>query len=157
MSILAIDPGTTKSGWVIYEEGRVLAAGVSDNREVQAMIGDFALARDADHLAIEMIASYGMPVGAEVFRTVWWTGRFALEWEKARGKEAMEVLRQDVKLHVCKSNKANDATIRVALMDLIGPKGTKANPGPTYGVSSHAWQALAVAVTAENNLRNPST
>ena len=39
------------------------------------------------------------------------------------------------------------ANIRQALLDLIGPQGTKKAPGPTYGVRSHEWAALAVAVT----------
>lgn len=30
--------------------------------------------------------------------------------------------------------------------------GTKAKPGPLYGVSSHAWAALGVAVTAKHQL-----
>lgn len=153
--IFAIDPGTTQSGWVIYEAGKVLAAGVALNGDVMEMVENAAINPEIDYLAIEMIASYGMPVGDSTFRTVWWTGRFAHEWERGRGCLPVEVVRQEVKLHVCKSNKANDGTIRVALMDLIGPKGTKANPGPTFGVSSHAWQALGVAVTAENKLQNP--
>jgi len=34
------------------------------------------------------------------------------------------------------------------LLDLLGPQGTKAKPGPTYGIKSHSWAALAVAVFA---------
>ncbi len=30
--------------------------------------------------------------------------------------------------------------------------GKKASPGPLYGVSSHAWQALAVAVVVAEDL-----
>jgi hypothetical protein len=46
--------------------------------------------------------------------------------------------------------RAKDANIRQALLDLIGPQGTKAQPGPTYGIKSHTWAALAVAVYAAN-------
>jgi len=42
-----------------------------------------------------------------------------------------------------------DRRVRQALLAKIGPAGNKAKPGPTYGVKSHAWSALAVAVTAE--------
>ena len=59
-----------------------------------------------------------------------------------------KVYRQDVKLHLCKSNKAKDGNIRQALIDKLGPQGTKKYPGPTYGIKSHAWAALGVAVTA---------
>jgi len=46
--------------------------------------------------------------------------------------------------------RAKDANIRQALLDLIGPQGTKKTPGPTYGIKSHTWAALAVAVYAAN-------
>jgi hypothetical protein len=38
--------------------------------------------------------------------------------------------------------------VRQALIDRLGPQGTKKNPGPTYGMRSHLWAALAVAVYA---------
>jgi len=44
--------------------------------------------------------------------------------------------------------KAKDANIRQALIDKLGPVGTKKSPGPLWGVKSHIWSALAVAVTA---------
>jgi hypothetical protein len=43
--------------------------------------------------------------------------------------------------------KAKDANIRQALIDKIGPQGTKKDPGPTYGISKDVWSALAIAVT----------
>lgn len=99
-------------------------------------------------LIIEEIASYGMPVGREVFQTVRWSGRF----EEAYGK-ARYIPRLNVKMHICKSPKANDSTIRQALIDRFGPGrekaiGTKKNPGPLYGISGDQWAALALALTA---------
>lgn len=142
--MLAIDPGTTESGWVVFEGGAVIAAGVSPNPDILDRIA----AHPYDQLAVEMIASYGMAVGREVFRTVWWTGRIAQAWMQRTGRLPIEVYRQDVKLHLCGTSRAKDGNIRQALIDLLGPRGTKRNPGPTYGVKSHAWAALAVAVTA---------
>ncbi len=153
--IFAIDPGTVQSGWVIYEGGQVLVAGVSPNTDVMEMIESPAMHLDADQLAIEMVASYGMGVGAEVFRTVWWTGRFAEAWLRGRGRLPMEVFRKEVCLHLCHSARAKDGNVRLALIDLLGAPGKKADPGPTYGVASHAWQALGVAVTADHKLQNP--
>jgi hypothetical protein len=143
--ILAIDPGTTESGWVEYEAGRVVVSGVSSNYElVTKLIG-----HHAQKLAIEMIASYGMPVGKEVFETCVWIGRFIAAYGKPLSNmQSFFVYRKDVKLHLCGTSKAKDGNIRQALIDKLGPQGTKANPGPTYGVKSHAWAALAVAVTA---------
>lgn len=139
MRVLAIDPGTTESGWVLYD-GKVIDSGVSQN---ETLIDQLAH-EDADLMAVEMIASYGMAVGREVFETCVWIGRFI----QAAPIPHKLITRQKVKLHVCKSPKAKDANIRQALIDKIGPAGTKKAPGPTYGVKSHAWAALAVAVTA---------
>lgn len=142
-SILAIDPGTLESGWVMLIDGNVSESGVCKNED---MLETVKCWRGA--LAIEMIASYGMPVGREVFETCVWIGRFvqAYRWPD----RAEMIYRRDVKLHLCGTPKAKDGNIRQALIDLIGPQGVKKSPGPTYGVKSHAWAALAVAATALN-------
>jgi hypothetical protein len=63
------------------------------------------------------------------------------------------VFRKDVKMHLCNSMRAKDANIRTALIDKLGAPGTKKMQGPTYGVTSHAWAALAVAVTAHETVK----
>lgn len=152
--ILAIDPGTKQSGYVLLDERYVCGSGVVPNNEMGNIIdgGGF------DHLAIEMIASYGMAVGREVFETCVWIGRFI---ECYRDPDAVRLIyRKDVKLHLCGTSKAKDANIRQALLDMFpatgGGKtpqvGTKGQPGPLFGVTSHAWSALAVAVTAQHQL-----
>jgi len=145
MRILAIDPGTEESGWCEMWDGRVAdPGGVWRNDELlrQVVAGRFDHCHD---LAIEMIASYGMAVGREVFETCVWVGRFQQAW---RDPEAVKlVYRRDVKLHLCGTSKAKDPNIRQALIDLLGKPGTKKAPGGTYGVASHAWAALAVAAT----------
>lgn len=140
--IFAIDPGTDQSGWVSFHEGKVIDSGVCSNEELLKRVSilpwNFIL-------AIEMIASFGMPVGKEVFATCLWIGRFMQAY---RNPDAVKlVFRKDVKMHLCGTPRAKDANIRQALIDLIGEQGTKKAPGPTYGVKSHAWSALAVAVT----------
>lgn len=149
--ILAIDPGTTQSGWVIYGDGRVHDSGVMPNGELVTWL---ALRDDSRaRLAIEMIASYGMAVGREVFETCVWIGRFKQAWHSPDAVQL--VYRKDVKLHLCGTTKAKDPNVRQALIDLFAPTGggktpqigTKGQPGPLYGVSSHAWPALGVAVT----------
>lgn len=141
--ILAIDPGTEQSGFCVYSAGRVVESGVEANAELLAGLPPIT---HVNTLAIEMVASYGMPVGREVFETVRWIGRFQQAW---RDPEAVRLIyRRDVKLHLCGSMKAKDANVWQALIDKLGPVGTKACPGPLYGVKSHARSALAVAVTA---------
>ena len=61
--------------------------------------------------------------------------------------------RQQVKLNICKSNKATDATIRQALVDRFDKdasnygKGTKDAPGWFYGFKADIWQAYALGIT----------
>lgn len=139
MKILAIDPGTTQSGWCILYQDSILGSGVMPNEDMRL----FLKQQDYDVLAIEMIASYGMPVGKEVFETCLWIGRFI---ELSSVKPEL-IYRQDVKMVLCGSMKAKDPNIKQRIIDLMGEPGTKAAPGKTYGVKSHAWSALAVALT----------
>lgn len=141
--ILAIDPGTEKSAFVWYSAGRISDFGIVDNHQ---MIG--ILEQDSSpsiQVVIEMVASYGMAVGKEVFETVRWIGRF--QQASIYPDDVKFVYRKDVKIHLCGSMKAKDANIRQALLDKVGPQGTKKDPGPTYGISKDVWSALAVAVT----------
>lgn len=142
MIVLSIDPGTTQSGFVRFDGRRVHAAGVLLNDAMLRMVADSS----DDLLAIEKIEAMGMAVGAEVFETVHWAGRFLQAW---RGPHRVRrITRRAVKLGLCGSMRAKDPNIRQALIDMLGAPGTKAKQGPTYGVSSHAWAALAVAVIA---------
>lgn len=147
--VFSIDPGPEVSGYCFYESGAIFTAGTDQNRNVLDQVK--AMVRAEFTLAIEMVASYGMPVGKEVFETVRWIGRFQQAWHSP--DDVMLIYRKDVKMHLCGSPRAKDGNIRQALIDLIGPQGTKKTPGPTYGVKSHAWAALAVAVTAEAQMR----
>lgn len=143
MNILALDPGPTESAFVVYDGERPLASGIMPNDDMR-----YVVKGGAEHLAIEGIACYGMAVGKETFDTCYWIGRFI---EAFNGPHTM-VYRPDVKLHLCKSARAKDANVRQALIDKFGPGkekavGVKAKQGPLYGIKSHCWSALAVAVT----------
>jgi hypothetical protein len=106
-----------------------------------------------DELAIEMVEARGMgiPVGAETYNTVLWIGRFI----EAFGGKTSLIFRRDVKLCICGDSRAKDSNIRQALLDRYprtgGGKtpqvGTMKEPGPLFGVSSHAFAALAVGHT----------
>lgn len=148
MTILAIDPGTDKSAVITYDSACrvVYTHDIIDNEDFVDWLRMDARHKDVDHLAIEMIANLGMPVGREVFQTCVWIGRFIEAWQGPYDY----VYRMDVKDHLCGSRKAKDANIRQALLDKFGGKdalGTKKKPGPLYGIKSHLWSALAVAVT----------
>jgi hypothetical protein len=145
--IIAIDPGTTESAYVVYSnDGVLLEFEKTGNEELLEIIlsGRFAPSK----YVIEMIASYGMPVGREVFETCLWIGRFI---QASNGNSDL-VYRKDVKMHLCGSTRAKDSNIRQAIMDLYGTTkqeviGLKKSPGPLYGVSGDVWAALGVAIT----------
>jgi hypothetical protein len=155
-AVLGIDPGPEQSGVVALVNGKVAMSDVLPNAGVLALLRSCT----ADLIAIEMIASYGMPVGAEVFETCVWIGKFELTAEQVYQpisaqppRRVVRIPRKDVKLHLCGSSRAKDGNIRQRLIDLLGAPGTKKQPGGTYGVKSHAWAALAVAVTASETSR----
>lgn len=152
--ICGIDPGNEQSAYVLCSPDlRPVSFCKLENELMYAHMCD-ALAQlppDAEIVfAIEMIASYGMPVGAEVFDTCVWIGRLQ---ERLRKCPVALIYRKDEKLSICNSPRATDATIRQALIDRFAPgqpnmgKGTKKNPGWFYGFRADIWQAYAVAVT----------
>lgn len=129
------------------DDGRIEDSAVCPNEHMLIRIMDNGPAP----LAIEMIASYGMPVGKEVFETCVWIGRFVQAHPLP--ETVQRVTRNEVKNHLCGSSKAKDANIRQALIDIFGSPGVKAKPGGTYGVRSHAWAALGVAATVRGITR----
>jgi hypothetical protein len=150
--IFAIDPGTSRSAWVRYDpDDRTVDHCIYTNETLIEELRDPASYATmplavGDTVLIEKIESYGMSVGEEVFTTVIWVGRFIEALDPTR---VILVPRRHVKLTLCGSARAKDPNIRQALLDRFGgsaAKGTKAAPGPLYGVSADVWSALAVAV-----------
>ena len=144
---IAVDPGPEQSALVHFDASSMSPerSVILDNPDALEEIRTFSGAA-----VIEMISSYGMPVGQDVFETIYWIGRFA---EAARVHHL--VYRKDVKMHLCQSMRAKDSNIRQALIDRF-PKtgggkvpqvGTKGQPGPLFGIRKDLWAALAVAIT----------
>lgn len=153
--ILAIDPGNTESAYVIIDATncRPLRFGKLPNHELRDRLWTAAPSViEADRAVIEMVASYGMAVGADVFETCVWIGRFHAAIEAHTGEEPQLIKRHPVKLHHCHDSRAKDGNIIQALVDRFAPgqpnrgKGTKANPGWFYGFAADVWQAYALAV-----------
>lgn len=155
MKLLAIDPGTKQSGWVMYDtvHGSVVECGVWENGALLRMVGWGV----ADELVFEMIASQGMAVGAETFETCVWLGAFCARFCEASGRawagmsdeRTPWLTRSRIKGIICGSQKANDSNIRRALLDMWGGDAAGRKGGPLAEVKTHAWQALAVAVAYE--------
>ena len=138
--ILAIDPGSEKSAVVEWDGKQIISHDIKEN------VDCFWFTDPRTIVVIEMVASYGMPVGKEVFETCVWIGRF-LEYFHSHDLMAERIYRKDVKMHLCGSMKAKDSNIRQALIDRLGVPGTKKAPGVTYEIKADEWQALALAVT----------
>jgi len=134
MMLLALDPGPEQSAYVMWDGERVRAHGILSNAD--------CLLLQADHRVIEMIASYGMPVGREVFETCVWVGRYIEAWGGAD-----RLYRRDVKLHCCGDPRAKDGNVRQYVIDRLGAPGVKKQQGVTYGLKADEWQALALALT----------
>lgn len=150
--LLAIDPGPKSSGAVLWN----LQHGCLDHVHPEIVNEDLIeMYRDSGlvtNVAIEMIASYGMAVGASTFETCVWVGRFM----ETMGPSRVDLIyRREVKMFMCGNAAAKDANIARAVRDRFPPTGggmtpevgTKGDPGPLYGVSKHAWPALALALT----------
>jgi hypothetical protein len=153
--ILAVDPGPLQSAFVEYDTKakRPLNWLKAENQIVLSTIGKSR----ARLLAVEMIASYGMPVGKDTFQTCVYIGRFIERWSQSHDTRPRLVYRKAVKLHLCGSMRAKDANVRQALIDLFGPGkdkaiGLKASPGPLYRMTGDCWAALGVAVTTAHRL-----
>lgn len=136
MIYFGIDPGPVTSTAVAFDGQRV-------TKVLELPPVELALAIEFDQVACEWVECFGMAVGKEVFQTVYNIGLLA-----GCMRDMRLIPRRDVKLNLCRSSRAKDGNVRQALIDRLGPVGTKKAPGPCYGVSGHAWAALAVAVTA---------
>ena len=150
--ILAIDPGTEQSAWVQMVGAAIKDSAIEQNKDLLERMREWQqgpewqTSRLGPSMLIEKVESYGMAVGADVFETVFWTGCFCEAWGHCE-----RIPRKDVKMALCGSMKAKDANIRQAIIDRYGGKdkaiGKKKTPGPLYGVKSHIWSALAIAIT----------
>lgn len=148
--ILAIDPGTTRSAWCVVSGPNLLSFGIVPNEylldklRARSPEGAFWEVSSATEVVIEKVESFGMAVGAEVFETVYWAGRFA---EAASPLPVARIGRKAVKLHLCGSSRAKDPNIRAALIDRFGGPAAIKRGGQLHGVAKDVWAALAVGVT----------
>lgn len=147
MKYLALDPGPIETAYALIDsERRPIEFGKVPNAEMRARLP--VLVDTADRCAVEMIASYGMPVGAEVFETCVEIGRFM----EIAARPLRRIFRGDVKLHLCHDKRAKDANVTRALVDRFAcgqanyGKGTKVAPGWFHGFRADIWAAYAVAV-----------
>lgn len=100
--IIAIDPGNRQSAYCVIDCNtlRPLEFGKVDNEELRSKLV-FANEQGWQWAAIEMVASYGMAVGREVFDTVLWIGRFYEALSIQMAQKPRLLCRIEEKRHIC--------------------------------------------------------
>jgi Holliday junction resolvasome RuvABC endonuclease subunit len=137
--ILGIDPGTVQSAFVYWDadQKRIIDKGILPNEDMlHYIINYYKLGSNMDVMVIEGIASFGMPVGKEVFATCIWIGRF---WQACQYPVRL-LYRREVKMFLCGNMRAKDGNIRQALMDMLEKDACK-------GVHKDMWSALSICIT----------
>ena len=153
MIVVGIDPGPEACGFCIYDNRgpRVIEAHKA-LPIVEPLTALDIYAGQAALVALARVQSYGI-AGSSLLRTSETGGRL---WQCSEALRLPTVLlyRREVLRGLDVTGKGNrDALVRERLIEMHGgerrkAQGTKKEPGPLYGVASHAWQALAVAVVA---------
>lgn len=153
MTVIGIDPGPETSGFVaavLTGATGSMCSVVNVNKAFpnDSLAGyvEAAATEEGWLIAIETPAAiYGSGVvGASTIDTILFAGALL----HMAGDRARRVAPLEVRQHLCGTAKAKDPGVRQALIDRFGEPGTKKAPGQLHGVTSHAWRALAVAVTA---------
>lgn len=155
--VVGVDPGPRVSGLVAYDAvlRRVVytrgEAPIEDVCEYIYTIYTDAWRTDA-LLAIERVQSQGHG-GADLFATAEVVGRV---WQRAldagwAADRILLVYRRQVCRVLDVAGGGRDAVVRQRMIEMHGGTravavGTRRLPGPLYGVSGHAWQALGLAV-----------
>ena len=150
MKLLALDPGTTETGFVLMDGYKPVDFGKVSNDYMMDKIREVAIGNDNLIVVIEKIESYGIKVSESIFTTIFWCGRY---WQLSvsLGLKPYWITRRAVKSNLCKGKvfktKSWDSKIRQALIDRFGVVGTKGNQGFFYGFKADCWAAFAVGVT----------
>lgn len=156
MKVICIDPGPDNSAYAVWDtekHGFCMNAACYETHAIvstEGMIGRLrSIVRNGiTTVAIEMIQSYGMPVGRSTFQTVMNIGRFM---QAAYEVDSFAVIklygRPTIKGQI---GGKTDAEIRASLRLRYGEakKGEKLE-----GVKKDIWAALALATAIDENPR----
>ncbi len=142
--LMAIDPGTTESAYVMMIDGHPVEFAKIDNYRMLELVEKWH-----GRLFIEQFKSYGNPVGDSVFNACIWMGRFIQVYDSG----AVLVPRKTYASTFCKGI-SSDAKIKAAMCKLFNePQSPKRPVGQLKGMTGDVWQALALAVYAERKIK----
>lgn len=150
--LLCLDPGSTKSAWIIYQPGHkqiINGFGIEENEKVARRISDMTLS--FDEVICERVSGfmggYGdqKSIGKDIIDTAIWIGRY---WQAAEysSKIFITMSRKTIAAKLTGMAKYGDKEVRAALIKRFGEPGTIKAPGLLYGVSRDLWAALGVGV-----------
>tara|TARA_Y100001963_G_scaffold28043_1_gene38227 strand:- start:161 stop:733 length:573 start_codon:yes stop_codon:yes gene_type:complete len=112
-TIIAIDPGTVRSGWMTFDQNLdPWQWGWWKNEDIiDKLLTGF------EELVIEDMAHFGpnIRVGRDVFETCKWMGRF-----HQQAGDATYLPRTAIKTHITGMSSSKDKDVRVALIDRYG-------------------------------------
>ncbi len=153
MLVVGIDPGPENCGLVLYDSDSERVVSSHKDMPVEQAIGALQYHASVDDIglvAIERVQSYGI-AGASLLKTSESVGRLWQAAERERMPVRLFYRREILRSLDVTGKGSRDALVRQRLIEIHGGTreaavGTKRSPGPLHGVSSHAWQALAVAV-----------
>ncbi len=147
-TIIGLDPGPKKTGFVEYNHRAGLPIGNVGVYENEDLLRFLTVARNVNHaaqwIACERMAPQGR-VGYEVLDTVVWSGRLCQRATDLGYGFAWVYRQASVCRNLLGTFKGNDALIRAALIARFGMSRLQTPTGKK--VATHGWAALAVAVT----------
>lgn len=152
VTVLAIDPGSRKSGWCVWDGYSVIDRGTCSNAEMRVHIG--ANIWCAPYLALERIVSYGpdFPVGEDIHETVFWAGMFAEVALRLGYKAILRIPRKTVMASISCRATDGDQAVRRAVQPFLNLR-----PGEMMPIkNNHERSALAVGICAESAVRTGS-
>lgn len=148
-TVVGIDPGPTECAAV-----EMFGGSVSILREPYEGLACLSPVL----VAYEQFAAMGQSVADESYRTIWncrgFVDRLVVAIVKGGGTaDVVGVTRRQVKSYLVGTQACGDPQVRDAIICRYGGTkaaaiGRKGNPGPLFGIVSHHWAAMAVAITA---------
>lgn len=150
MILLGIDPGPELHGYALLdtETWRVLASGNSPTPLIYARGAPIL-----DGIAIENVQPMGQVLSHGLLATIRAQIELEREAQELMYRAPILVPRVAVKRELVGKHNCNEPHVNAALRARYcerhkcsesALKGTKKNPGPLFGISSHAWPALAL-------------
>jgi Holliday junction resolvasome RuvABC endonuclease subunit len=152
--LVGVDPGPTTSGLVVYDvdDRKVLRSYArADLAQVRMEIEELSGVFGPMEGEVVCECTQAGPPSTSVVKTTEVVGRVMERCHMARVPCHTYYRREVLQALHCARKGNKDSLVRVALIEMHGGDkrtavGNKKNPGPLYGVSSHAWQALGVAI-----------